>query len=61
MTRYSRSKGKCRPHRPRIQKTKNRKKDVDQIQEEMSKPNKSELVVDEDLPGQGLHPCQACE
>uniref|UniRef100_A0A0G4F1V9 C2H2-type domain-containing protein n=1 Tax=Chromera velia CCMP2878 TaxID=1169474 RepID=A0A0G4F1V9_9ALVE len=37
---------------------KRRKKDMDQIHEEMKNPPK--LVVDEDLPGRGMHYCIPC-
>lgn len=50
-------------HKGRGQKTKNLGKFVDQIQEESGKKRKVEEiedVYDEDLPGGGRYPCEAC-
>lgn len=64
---HSRAKG-CNRHKSRIQKTRKRKRDIDQIQEEATFigdeivfDNSNKIIEpDDDLPGQGLFPCQAC-
>ncbi|RWS23272.1 zinc finger protein-like protein [Leptotrombidium deliense] len=61
MTRYARHKGKNAPHKPRINKTKNRIKDLDEIHDDLEKNGtKRKHEYDEDLPGAGQHYCAQC-
>ncbi|RWS02344.1 zinc finger protein-like protein [Dinothrombium tinctorium] len=60
MTIYARKKGKNGAHKPRINKTRNRKKDLDEIQDEIAKGVSDEREFDEDLPGGGQFYCVHC-
>merc|ERR1719379_2107678 len=42
-------------------RTRRRKKDLDQIQDEMKTHDPSKLPVDQDLPGLGQHMCLTCD
>lgn len=59
--------GKCQAKKKKargaggpLKKTKHRRKDVDQIYDELQKDQPETLAVDRDLPGQGQFMCAHC-